>query len=191
MHAWSAHSVSALLTDLALNSYADHLASQRALSDNSNGGTAPGAVCLEEALAPLQLIHGKVFTSAVGIALHGAELIIRYVACDKLEEGEREEEEEKQQQQQQRQPWSGDGSESSFTGRCLYFVGEHRILSPYYCPCGAYGYQSIRRQEMWLCKHLLALRLALLLERRGLVNDTIRVRRVTMCQFRDMMQRLD
>ncbi|RNF26898.1 uncharacterized protein Tco025E_00861 [Trypanosoma conorhini] len=183
----SVQSFPALLTDLALENYANHLTSQRRSQvTDSISGTTSGAASLEEALAPLQLIHGKVFTLAVGIALHGAESIIRYVAGDTCEPGEGVSHDEQQDQQRH---VGGEGVR--FSGRCLYFVGEHRLFSPYYCPCAAYGYQGIRRQEAWLCKHLLALRIALVLEEKGPVEGVIRERKVTKCQLQEMMQLLD
>ncbi|EAN84726.1 hypothetical protein C3747_33g138 [Trypanosoma cruzi] len=187
MYSCSAQSVPALLTDLVLHNYADHLTSQRTPPANYPiTETRTGAASLEETLAPLQLIHGKVFTSAIGIALHGAESIFRYLAYDSCEENEGVPHNEEQERQEE-----VEDENVNFRGRCLYFVGEHRLFSPYYCPCGAYGYQSIRRQEAWLCKHLLALRIALILEKKGLVRDVIRERQVTRCQLREMMQSLD
>lgn len=182
--------IPAFLTDVVLESYAAHLAAQRALPEDVSTGATTGAASPEEVLAPLLLIHGKVFTSAIGIALHGAESIIRYVACDnfsakKTGASNRAEEEEEREQE----PVDADGGPAP--GRCVYFVGEHRLFSPHYCPCGAYGYQGIRRQETWFCKHLLALRIALVLEKRGLAKDAIRERRVSASQLQEMMQQTE
>ncbi|ORC90315.1 uncharacterized protein TM35_000081130 [Trypanosoma theileri] len=187
----NAHGVPELLTELALDNYADRLATQRALAENAAAEVTPlSNTWLEEALATLQLIHGKVFTSAVGIALHGAELITRFVACDDTIESNSSKEQDQQQQPSSSKDDLHNGV-NNFTGRCLYFVGEHCLLSPYFCPCGAYNYQGMRRQETWLCKHLLALRIALHLERRGLVTDGIRIRKVSTEELQGMLQRLD
>ncbi|RNF08381.1 hypothetical protein TraAM80_02841 [Trypanosoma rangeli] len=189
MHTRNAQSFPALLTDLALDAYTNHLTSQRRLPEtDSISGLTTGAASLEETLAPLQLIYGKVFTLAVGIALHGAESIIRYVAYDTCGSNDCVSHSEQHDQQRHLEVESASGNSS---GRCLYFVGEHRLFSPYYCPCGAYGYQGIRRQEVWLCKHLLALRMALVLEEKGLVKDVIRERKITRCKLQEMMQSLD
>ncbi|KAH9577933.1 hypothetical protein LSM04_000152 [Trypanosoma melophagium] len=182
------HGVPELLTELALDNYADRLAAQCALAENTSTDVTPlSPTWLEEALAPLQLVHGKVFTSAVGIALHGAEPITRCVADIT------ESDTTKQQDKEQLISPLDDSNNgiNSFTGRCLYFVGDHCLLSPYFCPCGAYNYQGMRRQETWLCKHLLALRIALHLERRGLATDGIRTRKVSTEELQEMLQRLD
>lgn len=133
-------------------------------------------VASEALLAPLEVIFGRTFTHAIQIALHHAEDIVRYVeiyeprersaaTTDPLEAGEEEQ-----------QPSVGgkrirenisDRSEAATDGRMLYRVGDYTLFSPFFCPCSAYAYRSIRRKQCLCCKHILALRLALKLEAAG------------------------
>ncbi|CBH16027.1 hypothetical protein, conserved [Trypanosoma brucei gambiense DAL972] len=175
---FSATDVPAVVTELALKRYAEYLVRRREKPEAAEGisGTT-----LEEALAPLYLLHGNTFTSAIGIAIHGAEHILR---CVVRQAADSNEEEGKQQQHQ-------DNQEGKFsTNRCAYMVGDHCILSLFYCSCRAYGYSCIKRQEASTCKHLLALRIALLLEENGLATECIREKRITTEQFQEMVQRL-
>lgn len=48
--------------------------------------------------------------------------------------------------------------------RYFYRVGDYTLFTPYFCPCSAYAYQCVRRQEQVCCKHMLALRIALRVE---------------------------
>ncbi|EPY30237.1 hypothetical protein STCU_04033 [Strigomonas culicis] len=187
-----------LLTEATLDRYATFLASTSGESDAANGAektAAPlesnadyPASSAEEALAPLELLYGKTFVHALAIALHGAEAVTCYIERDSAISS--------QPAEQQASP-PGEGEEamprrtrdtSSTTAlphslRRLYRVGEHVLVSPYYCPCSAYTYKSIRRQEVWCCKHLLALQILLKLESVGIHQANIITREVDSASF--------
>lgn len=158
-----------LLTAQVLDTYAGYVASQRATNGeaalSSSRNDFPASVA--EALAPLELIYGKVFLSAVSIALHGAEPITRYVEGDTANQGR--------------------SSDNTKKGRCIYRVGEHTLFSSYYCPCSAYAYQVLRRGEVWSCKHLLALQLVLRVELMGIQQDHVRTSVVDTVTFHRML----
>lgn len=261
----------ALVTEAVLDAYARYLLSRAAplrdirpaneeeANEESSAATAETPQSLEEALAPLELLYGKTALSAIGIVLHGAEPVIRYVEeiDDALEEEgntagqshgsasrkpamvvtatDDSDEVTSDDEGSDAHGASRDGSATDLScahdptpssppsrkegdlnccvstmvpsttaatiavtpsqqarqrGRCLYHVGEHTLFSPYYCPCSAYAYQSIQRQEVWCCKHLLALQLALRMEAAGLPhNDTLRVRVVPAAEFTQLLLR--
>ncbi|KPA81675.1 hypothetical protein ABB37_03984 [Leptomonas pyrrhocoris] len=245
MYARSVEVYPALVTEAVLDFYAQYLVA-RAASSHSDDGAGQGTAStsqevpqsLEEALAPLEVLYGKTALSAIGIALHGAEPVIRYVEeinpeaeheREKDDRGAVDEEEEVTSDDEEggvhvrmappasREATATDlASPSSFAtqdrrrneephvtaatvttttlsqqarqrGRCLYHVGEHTLFSPYYCPCSAYAYQSIQRQEVWCCKHLLALQLALRVEATGLPQENLRDRIVPAAEFTQLL----
>jgi predicted nucleic acid-binding Zn finger protein len=242
----------ALVTNAVLDAYTQYRLSQSAdatasgdaalqRKKQSNSREVPQS--LQEALAPLELLYGKTALSAIGIALHGTELVIRYVEelpttaadddhdddydANNNDSNERTDDEVTDDEEGVRhtlQPpptyneehiarglsrgisHADEGatkeercvanSVSQTTtlyqrdaqgGRWLYHVGEHTLFSPYYCPCSAYAYQSIQRQEVWCCKHLLALQLALRVEAAGLPHDNFRVRVVPSAEFTQLL----
>lgn len=134
---------------------------------------------LEEVLCPLEVLFGKTALSAVGIALHGTERIIRYVERQSPQEGQDEEGVTRSTSE----PEEGADRCVKDCRRYLYRVGEHTLFSPYYCPCSAYSFQSIRREEAYYCKHLLALQLALRLEGTGVPQDSILIREIDAVTF--------
>lgn len=224
----------ALATKAALDAYARYLIARATatsggedvtrdlvLSQPGEGEEVPES--LEAALAPLEVLYGKTALSAIGIALHGAEPVVRYVeeGVDAAEtvvvdEATSDDEEGESNPQSavspQAIPTAMETKKESATGashaalpvdakaqsmtpsqaahrraRCIYHVGEHTLFSPFYCPCSAYAYQSIQRQEVWCCKHLLALQLALRVEATGLPQDTLRVRVVDAAAFEQLL----
>nr|CCC94019.1 conserved hypothetical protein [Trypanosoma congolense IL3000] len=177
----SAHDLPSILTELSLNEYAAHIASERQRGATVDGEEGTSPTTLEAVLAPLYMLYGKVFNSAVGIALHNAEPIVRYIVDNNSGDSN---------MRSREHFLNTNGEEAHTSGRCLYVVGAHRILSVFYCPCRAYNYFGIRRQEIWMCKHLLALQIALLLEKRGLSSDCIREKKVSVEKFQEMIQEL-
>lgn len=263
-----------LVTEAVLDAYAQYLLSRAgspsaSRTDNSHdvehknsqnlSSTVETPQSLEEALAPLELLYGKTALSAIGIVLHGAEPVIRYVEevdlslesdpnvphgnsninssegasskrggtqINDADEVTSDDEERPSNPAHQAaavknlstvlsasQPSASPQSASTgvglsanavppappllspsqqarLRGRCLYHVGEHTLFSPFFCPCSAYAYQSIQRQEVWCCKHLLALQLALRVEAAGLPHDdALRVRVVSSEEFAQLLRR--
>lgn len=190
-----------VLTHLILERYAKYViqrnrkqngVTERApdLNSSDEGDDVPGS--LEEALAPLEILYGKTFVSAVGIAIHGAETVIRYVEVPEHTVTDDEalgEEEEEQQTHADAHTLSSPTPLSSCASRsrCVYKVGDHILFSPYYCPCSAYAYQSVRRQDVWCCKHMLALQLAIKLEESGIPQDNLRSRPVPQTLFESII----
>lgn len=207
-----------LITDLAINAYVnfiEHAGERGRDSENADGGVylvdgleVPQSV--GEALAPLELLYGKTFHSAVAIVLHGAEPVVRFVeGSDRGEEtsegsttdtegsttaerciDENAEPHYSASDEQQGRPCRSHfplTEEQLNQRRCIYQVGEHTLFSSYYCPCSAYAYQSIHREEVWCCKHLLALKLALRLEEAGIGQDTLRVKVVGTAEFENIL----
>lgn len=228
----SSHTVEvypALVTAAVLDAYAEYLVSRAAATDGeeSRDGvvrtstTQETPQSVEEALAPLEVIYGKTALSAIGIALHGAEPVIRYVeemtaqdstdgAGEEVTRNDNNAEEItsddevvdtssalsaagcKKDDNAKMQPETATSSASlsqqaKQRGRCLYHVGEYTLFSPYYCPCSAYAYQSVQRQEVWCCKHLLALQLVLRVEATGLPQDNLRERIVPAAEFTQLL----
>lgn len=89
---------------------------------------------VNERFVALQLIHPKTFSLAAGIVSHAAEPITRLNVED--------------------------------SGRFLFEVGEHYVLSPpsLFCSCTAFKYQVAVKNETNVCKHILAVQLALLVD---------------------------
>ncbi|KAG5464411.1 hypothetical protein LSCM1_00596 [Leishmania martiniquensis] len=212
------------ITRAVLDAYAQYITVRSHISEavepNSTGSAEVGGVprSAEEALAPLEILYGKTALSAIGIALHGAEPIVRYVEqagvsasdSEAMETSDSEEENARLGAQRARSTDADavsctmpcnigsqeDGQGSGIAaprkpaeprGRRLYQVGEHTLFSPYYCPCSAYAYQSIQRQEVWCCKHLLALQLALRIEAAGVPQDSLRVRVVEPAEYEQLL----
>lgn len=184
-----AEDIPPLLTEQVLDAYTDFLTfshreqqrmEQQWITGNATACSSSPSTAdqpnlprqLEAVLAPLELLYGKTFVSAVAIALHGAEPVVRYVEVASSDEAT--------------ETLAG-GDATLGTGRCLYQVGDHKLFSPYYCPCSAYNHQSIRCGDVWLCKHLLALRLAAKVEATGIQQDCIRVRHVPRAAFAAML----
>lgn len=172
---------------------------------------------IEEALAPLELLHGRVFISAVGIALHGSEPILRVVeqtspmdSCIPSHAGSRAAVAtttttaaaagaigSSSSGATHRAPLHSDTQSGvlatlscngvSPCARFVYRVGEYTLLSPYHCPCSAYAYQSVKRRETWFCKHLLALQIVLHLEAVGVRPDNLRIRLIDRDTFNNMV----
>nr|CCC51857.1 conserved hypothetical protein [Trypanosoma vivax Y486] len=185
MHFPPACEIPALLTSLSLSNYAQYLTAEHTTKDSAATATVGTPASLESVLAPLYLIHGKVFASAVGITIHREERIVRYVANGTDDKGDA-----KTTQSDRNANEGNENTSARLAGRHLYFVGERCLLSPYYCSCPAYNYSGIRRQESWACKHMLALQIALLLEKHGLSNDCIVEQTVSSNQFMEMSQGL-
>lgn len=201
----------ALVTSAVLDAYAMYLTSRGdSTMQRHLRSLREVPQSLEAALAPLEVLYGKTALSAIGIALHGAEPVIRYVEEEAhAAEGQRSTEEVTSDDEEggvavnqlsappAHESVVGDASHASasaalpqhaeYRARCLYHVGEHTLFSPFYCPCSAYAYQSIQRQEVWCCKHLLALQLALRVEATGLPQDTLRVRVVDAVEFEQLL----
>lgn len=139
---------------------------------------------LQEALAPLEIVFGKTALSAMGIALHGTEAIVR---C--MERGDPGVSQPESLCSDPPVDSIGDDgiARAGLSPRCLYRVGDHTLLSPYYCPCSAYAFQSVRREEVYFCKHLLALQLALWLEATGIRQDNILIREVDPVTFEALL----
>eukprot|EP00796_Vickermania_ingenoplastis_P006739 gene6739-4833_t len=173
------------------------------------------ALILEQTLAPLEILYGRTFTSAIGIALHHAEDVVRFV-----EEPEKAPAEQNETSVNDEHHSSAEGGEQmgetndeaapcqdtepsslpqSFSPLCsvvepvagvrsrgppmkeiprsVFRVGDYTLFSAYFCPCSAYAYQSVRRQDFTCCKHLLALQLALKLEAKRDACDSGRLHR--------------
>ncbi|CBZ39024.1 hypothetical protein, conserved [Leishmania donovani] len=215
----------ALTTRAVLDAYAQYIVagshSSDALRPDGVGGAEAHDVpkSVEEALAPLEILYGKTALSAIGIALHGAEPVIRYVeraeadfadddespkmAGDDVECVHRETQRAKRsgadavsstarsnavsQQEDQESAAAVSSLVAVQRARCLYQIGEHTLFSPYYCPCSAYAYQSIQRQEVWCCKHMLALQLALRIEATGVVQNNLSVRIVSPAEYEQLL----
>ncbi|CAG9584117.1 conserved hypothetical protein [Leishmania major strain Friedlin] len=216
----------ALITRAVLDAYAQYVVAGSHSSDalrpdgvvDAEAHDVPKSI--EEALAPLEILYGKTALSAIGIALHGTEPVIRYV--ERAEADFSDDESVKTadddvgcvHREAQRARSSGADAVSSTPrsnavsqqgdqesaaavssqsavqrARCLYQVGEHTLFSPYYCPCSAYAYQSIQRQEVWCCKHMLALQLALRIEATGVVQDNLSVRIVSPAEYEQLLLR--
>ncbi|AIO02707.1 hypothetical protein LPMP_355770 [Leishmania panamensis] len=210
------------ITRAVLDAYAQYViassnASDTVRPDGAEAHSVPKSV--EEALAPLEILYGKTALSAIGIALHGAESIVRYVesaevsSSDDEEAGKTSDDEEDSTHYDTHRARRGGGGAMSSTvsvhgisqpndhasapgvssplaeqrGRCLYHVGEHTLFSPYYCPCSAYAYQSIQRQEVWCCKHMLALQLVLRIEATGVTQGNLLVRIVSSAEYEQLL----
>ncbi|CBZ26422.1 conserved hypothetical protein [Leishmania mexicana MHOM/GT/2001/U1103] len=217
----------ALITRAVLDAYAQYVVAGSNSSDTLRPDGVVGAEAhgvpksIEEALAPLEILYGKTALSAIGIALHGTEPVIRYVEGAEVDLSDDDEsvkasddDVECVHHEAQRARRSGADAVSSTArsntvsqkddqgsaaavssqvpvhrARCLYQVGEHTLFSPYYCPCSAYAYQSIQRQEVWCCKHMLALQLALRIEATGVVQDSLSVRIVSPAEYEQLLLR--
>ncbi|CCW63315.1 unnamed protein product [Phytomonas sp. EM1] len=185
--------ITQLLTLQVLESYSNYMALQAANSplrtphpSQPQDKVAPASV--KEALAPLELLHGKTFLSALSIALHGKESVVRYVEDNicaahmpSLPNAQPTTENE---EESPRRTLAGT---SLSTARYIYRVGEHILLSEYYCPCSAYAYQSVRRKKVWCCKHILALRLCLALESAGVEQHNIQILVIDPKTFADLL----
>ncbi|KPI90581.1 hypothetical protein ABL78_0341 [Leptomonas seymouri] len=245
MHARSVELYPPLVTGAVLDAYAQYLVSRMDASSTDDGicqDSSPNSQevprSLEAALAPLEVLYGKTALSAIGIVLHGAEPVIRYVEEISAEVAQERERGDRSEVDEEEEFTSNDSDADTLTraalsagrpiiaedpsstlrlarqdlvehekaratttapvmlsqqaeqrGRCLYCVGEHVLFSPYYCPCSAYAYQSIQRQEVWCCKHLLALQLALRVEATGLPQETLRVRVVPAAEYTKLLLR--
>ncbi|KAK7194056.1 hypothetical protein NESM_000318300 [Novymonas esmeraldas] len=209
----------ALVTSAVLDAYARFVVADaeasgrlRRCSDVVRGEALEVPESIEAALAPLEVLYGKTALSAIGIALHGAEPIIRYVERVDRDNAAGDEEntfpdKDSDEARARRgsptlrgpshdSPVSSPAPADSLSvsaeadeqhGRCLYHVGEHTLFSAYYCPCSAYAYQSIQRQEVWCCKHLLALQLALCVEATGVPQECLRVRVVEAAEYEQLL----
>ncbi|KAG5490718.1 hypothetical protein JKF63_00840 [Porcisia hertigi] len=213
------------ITRAVLDNYATYIAVNSGTRDTQHLESTDGSGVqqvprsIEEALAPLEILYGKTALSAIGIALHGAEPIIRYVeraevkASDNATKTSTDDEVNTHHETQHGESSVMDVVSS--TGLCnaalepkdhgstagpsfqvakqrerhLYQVGEHTLFSPYYCPCSAYVYQSIQRQNVWCCKHLLALQLALRVEAFGVAQDNLRERIVSPTEYEQLLLR--
>ncbi|KAG5465886.1 hypothetical protein CUR178_00601 [Leishmania enriettii] len=221
---WATEEYVACITRAVLDAYAQYIVTSSHFSEGVLAGSAGCAEVegmprsVEEALAPLEILYGKTALSAIGIALHGAEPIIRYVERAEVnasgdDESDTLDDEDVTTNQETQCAGSSGGGAVSVTrcsraalqeddqgsvcavspkfreqrGRCIYHVGEHTLFSPYYCPCSAYVYQSIQRQEVWCCKHLLALQLALRIEGTGMPQDNLLVRVVDPAEYEQLL----
>ncbi|CCW69977.1 unnamed protein product [Phytomonas sp. Hart1] len=185
--------ITQLLTLQVLEIYSHYMAVQEGSSPPCSLKFSPlskkvAPVSVEEVLAPLELLYGKTFLSGVGIALHGEESVIRYVegnisAAYDVPSGNVQSASDKEEEECR----CTLTSRSLSTARYVYRVGEHILLSPYYCPCSAYAYQSVRRKKVWCCKHILALRICLALESAGVKQHNILIQIVDTKIFDDLL----
>ena len=145
-------------------------------SSSSSGTNTGGGGCenphshgtnLDATLAMLQVLHARVFPAALGVVIHAHEAIFclrvanphqQHVATtmeceDPLPSGT---------------DLAPAAAQQTNTGRCIYQVGKHLVFAPpaVYCSCHSFRFQAMQRQDVLFCKHILALRLGLLLDGR-------------------------
>ncbi|GET93661.1 hypothetical protein, conserved [Leishmania tarentolae] len=204
----TAESYPALITRAVLDAYAQYVvacsnSSDVLCPDNAVGAETHGVPkSIQEALAPLEVLYGKTALSAIGIALHGTEPVIRYVERAEVNLSNEEDSVKtsdgdvecmhNEMPCARRCGSSATAVSSQVTiqrARCLYQVGDHTLFSPHYCPCSAYAYQSIQRQEVWCCKHMLALQLALRIEATGVMQDNLCTRTVSPSEYEQLLLR--
>lgn len=105
-------------------------------------------------LVGLHFLHHRSFSSACGIAFHKSEPIYRLITAPHAS------------------PSAGGSNaptsldDSLLPRRTLYQVGSHIVFEPpaIYCSCGAFRFRVAGKQDSRLCKHVLALVMALKVE---------------------------
>lgn len=119
---------------------------------------------LDATLAMLQVLHARVFPAALGVVIHAHESIFCLRVADAEIDGVQGAADDVRAMK---------SSLPSF-GRCIYQVGKHLVFAPptVYCCCHSFRFQAMQRQEVLFCKHILALRLALLLDERFREGET-------------------
>lgn len=158
----SSHSLCSPFATSPLTSKLSYLVVDSSLLSSSELPFHSSAV--PQQLAPLEVLYGKNFLHALDIVGKQEEVVMRYV-----EEDRRGVSMSGHTSTDPRSLESPLTSQSSvlpgLVPRMVYRVGDYILFSPYYCPCSAYAYQCVGRHQFACCKHMLALRLALQLER--------------------------